>query len=580
MSVPDHIGRYQIVGPLATGGMAQILLGSLAGPEGFRRPVVIKRVLPHLAEKREFKTMFIDEARLVAGIRHSNVVTVYELGSEGGELFLVMEYLEGESVAALLRRLQKDNVRLPPEIAAYIAAEAAAGLHAAHEYVDDSGVPQQVVHRDVSPQNLIVNYDGSIKVIDFGIARAKDRGTKTRAGALKGKFAYMAPEQASRGEIDRRVDVYALGVVLHEMLTGKRLFVGTEAEMIKAICFEHVPTPREFVPDIPEELEAIVLRAMSRDVNTRYPTAAAFRQALIEYLRGLTSHGREHLVEIMERLFPDRRAEKRDMLRKVRQGADVASLPVNTDDDEDDEEPEEIDPDDPSLAEPAAMFTPMSLDGHSPLPTTHPGSSGAPRWLVGLVVATFLGAVGGGVFLTLKLRQQSSVGGTIAQPLVVDAGVSEVVDAAVVVAPPTPQRVRVQIVSTPSRATVATPEGTALECFPLPEAGSSSDHPDGQTPCTLVLPFGEGMQEIVIARDGYREARQTVSLSEPVQAVAVSLPRMSSSSGPRQRDAGTGERTERPPPETTPQQPGRCNTTADCPAQHFCLLHQCRPRGN
>src|SRR5262245_24036371 len=208
MDLPvQSVGSFEIVGHLATGGMAEILLGRASGPSGFERIAVIKRVLPHLASEPRFAQMFLDEARIAALIRHPNVVQIHELACEGDQLFIVMEYLEGESVAGLLRRLIAQQTRLPPALAAHIVAEACCGLHAAHELVDHSGRPLGVVHRDVSPQNIFVTYDGAVKVLDFGIAVARDRVTKTETGQLKGKFEYMAPEQCLGKALDRRADL-------------------------------------------------------------------------------------------------------------------------------------------------------------------------------------------------------------------------------------------------------------------------------------------------------------------------------------------------------------------------------------
>src|SRR5262249_34122249 len=186
--LPLRIGRYEIVAELASGGMAEILLARLVGPSGFERPVVLKRILPHLAREPEFVHMFLDEARIVAGITHPNVVQVQELGKDGNELFLAMEYLEGETLWGLMRRLAVRGERLDTPLAVRVIVQACAGLHAAHELVDADGHPVNLVHRDVSPQNLFITYAGQVKLLDFGIAKAADRITRTETGVLKGKF--------------------------------------------------------------------------------------------------------------------------------------------------------------------------------------------------------------------------------------------------------------------------------------------------------------------------------------------------------------------------------------------------------
>jgi eukaryotic-like serine/threonine-protein kinase len=230
------LGRYEVVGHLASGGMAEVLLGRVRGPHGFERAVVLKRILPHLARMSSFVDMFLDEARIIARIHHPNVVQVHELGTEGGELFMAMEYLAGESVSSLVRRLATRNAKLDHALAAFIVAEACAGLHAAHELKTDDGALLHIVHRDVSPQNIFITFDGAVKVIDFGIAKSADRVARTEAGQLKGKLDFMSPEQCKSEPLDRRTDVFALGIVLYELLTQRRLFKRpSPAGTIKAI---------------------------------------------------------------------------------------------------------------------------------------------------------------------------------------------------------------------------------------------------------------------------------------------------------------------------------------------------------
>src|SRR5688572_7190193 len=258
VSWPKRIGRYDIVGPLASGGMAEILLARIVGPSGFQRPVVIKRILPHLSRQKDFVDMFLDEARIVSVIRHPNVVQVTELGHENEELFLVMEYLEGESTAGLMRRLSSRAEKLEPALAAYIVAEACAGAHAAHEQLDSTGANLGIVHRDLSPHNVFVTYGGAIKILDFGIATAADKIAKTEAGQFKGKLEYASPEQCRGAQLDRRSDIFSLGTILWELTTGFRLFKrGGAMEMLRAICEEPIPRPDTIDPEYPEELAAI-----------------------------------------------------------------------------------------------------------------------------------------------------------------------------------------------------------------------------------------------------------------------------------------------------------------------------------
>jgi len=329
-SQPWKVGRYDVVGPLATGGMAEILLGRIVGPSGFQRPVVIKRILPHLARDKGFMEMFLDEARIVAGIRHPNVVQVHELGHEADELFLVMEYLEGESAAGLAKRLRAQDEPLDFSLAAYVVAEACAGLHAAHELVDSQGQKQNVVHRDVSPQNVFITYSGEVKVLDFGIAVAADRVTRTEAGTFKGKFEYSSPEQCRGQRLDRRSDVFALGIMLFELATGKRLFKRMgQLATLRAICEEPIIRPTELLPELPAALEQVIMRALERDRDTRYPTALEMRRDLLSAIRTMTTDvaPEERLATTMNRLFADRVLEKSSMLRRVEAGSVVDDIP-------------------------------------------------------------------------------------------------------------------------------------------------------------------------------------------------------------------------------------------------------------
>ncbi len=330
-SMPATIGRYEIVARLATGGMAEILLGRLVGPNGFERPVVIKRILPHLARVPTFLDMFLDEARIVADIRHPNVVQVHELGRADEELFLVMEYLEGESASALLKRMVSRSENLPFGVAAYIVAELCAGLHAAHELVDTNGKPRELVHRDVSSQNVFVTYAGSVKLLDFGIAQAADRITRTEAGQIKGKFEYMSPEQCLSKPLDRRADIFAAGVVLYELSTGTRLFRrDSPAATIQAIFSPFTP-PSLARTAYPPSLERVVLKALAQKRKDRYATAAEMRKDLLASLRAMSTEDEptEALGKLMRERFAERMGDKAEMLRKLRLGGIDVHVPMH-----------------------------------------------------------------------------------------------------------------------------------------------------------------------------------------------------------------------------------------------------------
>jgi eukaryotic-like serine/threonine-protein kinase len=278
----QHIDRYELVAEIATGGMATVFLARLSGVGGFQRFVAIKRLHPHLASEREFVEMFLDEARLAAGIHHPNVVPILEVGASERGYYLVMEYIEGDTLARLLARAASEGNRLPEEIGIRILIDMLAGLHAAHELRDELGQPTELVHRDVSPQNVLVGTDGITRIADFGVARAAARLSATRTGQLKGKIAYMAPEQAmGKADIDRRADVFAAGIVLWEVLAGRRLFKAeNEAGTLSRVLSEPIAEVGELNPEIGPELAQVCMRALERDRDKRFATCALFADAL------------------------------------------------------------------------------------------------------------------------------------------------------------------------------------------------------------------------------------------------------------------------------------------------------------
>ncbi len=273
-TTPRKIGRYALHGEIASGGMATVHYGRLLGPVGFSRTVAIKRLHPIHARDPEFVSMFLDEARLAARIRHPNVVPTLDVVAASGELFLVMDWVQGESLAALLRVLRARGERMPPPVAASIISGVLQGLHAAHEAKDERGMALGIVHRDVSPQNVMVGVDGLARVLDFGIAKATVRVGTTRDGQIKGKLSYMAPEQLRAEALTRDADIYAASVVLWEMIAGEKLFAGdSEGVVIGRILQGDVPVLRNIVPSIPAALEAVTMRGMARDATARYKTA-------------------------------------------------------------------------------------------------------------------------------------------------------------------------------------------------------------------------------------------------------------------------------------------------------------------
>jgi serine/threonine-protein kinase len=268
-------------GMLASGGMATVHLGRLTGAAGFSRTVAIKAMRPQYVEDRDFVSMFIDEARLAARIRHPNVVPTLDVIQQGDELFLVMEYVHGETLSRLLRKSADMNAPVPIAVAAAIVRDVLLGLHAAHEAVDEKGRPLGVVHRDVSPQNVIVGTDGVARVLDFGVAKASGRTHTTRDGQIKGKLAYMSPEQL-HGTVTRAADVFAASVLLWETLAGERLFGGnSEGEVVTKILGGKIPRPGERRPGLGPELEEVVMKGLAPDPADRYATARDMAAALL-----------------------------------------------------------------------------------------------------------------------------------------------------------------------------------------------------------------------------------------------------------------------------------------------------------
>jgi len=273
-------GRYETLQPIASGGMATVYLGRVIGSAGFERRVAIKVMHPHVATDPEFIDMFLDEARLAARIHHPNVVGTLDFQRLNEGTFLVMEFIEGASLREVLRALRKRRQRMPIGTAVRIMVDALSGLHAAHELRGDQGDLLHVVHRDVSPHNILVGADGITRITDFGVARATARLTSTRGAKIKGKIAYMAPEQMGP-HIDRRADIYSAGVVLWESLTGRRLFKADhEGALIAQILAGAERSPRQMIPVIPDSVDAVCMRALALHPDDRFPTAAEFADAL------------------------------------------------------------------------------------------------------------------------------------------------------------------------------------------------------------------------------------------------------------------------------------------------------------
>jgi serine/threonine-protein kinase len=280
-----QLGKYQLLAVLGRGGMAEVFLALSRGAMGFDKLAVIKRLRPGMADDESFRRMFLDEARLAARLNHPNVVHTYEAGEHDNVYFIAMEYLEGQSLNKVVREAEKRGTPLSPLMSARIISDALAGLHHAHTLTDFDGRPLGIIHRDISPHNLFVTYEGTTKVVDFGIAKAALSSTETEVGVLKGKVAYMSPEQATGAPLDARSDVFAMGIVLWEMLTLRRLMTGdTAASTLHRLLTVQVPPASTIRPDVDPTLDAIVQCSLQKDPNRRFPSALAMREALEAYI--------------------------------------------------------------------------------------------------------------------------------------------------------------------------------------------------------------------------------------------------------------------------------------------------------
>ena len=302
---PIQFGKYTLFERIGRGGMAEVYKGRIQGPAGFERVFVVKRILPHLSDDASFIKMFVEEAKLSARLNHPNIVHIFELGAVDGEYFISMEYIRGHDLSETMRAIWKALGPPRPELVAYVGREACRGLAYAHNLTDENGRPLGMIHRDVSPSNVMLSYEGAVKMLDFGIAKALSDGTEpTKGGTLKGKYAYMAPEQTEGDNIDNRSDIFAIGIVLHEVLTGRRLFKGqNDVQTIEKVRRCEVPAPSSLNPAVPREFDHILLRALQRDPARRWSNAADMADALDDIVHSARFQP-THLQQILYDLFP------------------------------------------------------------------------------------------------------------------------------------------------------------------------------------------------------------------------------------------------------------------------------------
>ncbi|NTX62536.1 serine/threonine protein kinase [Myxococcus sp. CA051A] len=313
----EHLGRYELLTQLGRGGMAETWRARLVGAAGVTKPVLIKKVLPEFANDEAFVSMFISEARISATLSHGNIAQVFDFGRMDGQYFLAMELVDGQPLHRLLRRAAKTGLQqMPIPLATYIALEMCRGLHYAHTRTDEKGAPLHIVHRDISPDNVLISYEGQVKIVDFGIAKARMlRNFNTEPGVVRGKYLYFSPEQARGREVDARTDVWATGLVLYEMLCGQLPVTGTQAAVMSRMVHGEFSSPREVRKELPSALNEIVMRALSVDASIRYESANAFGDALASFLYPFAPRfSTMNLAYLVRELFkPDLLQEGREL---------------------------------------------------------------------------------------------------------------------------------------------------------------------------------------------------------------------------------------------------------------------------
>jgi serine/threonine-protein kinase len=319
--------RYRVLEKIASGGMAEVFRAESAGLEGFKKIVAIKRVLPHLSEKKQFIGMFLDEARLSAHLSHSNVAQVFDIGVGDNTYFIVMEYVDGADLKAIIERHKKQNQLVPIEEACLICVRICEGLAYAHELMDSNGRRIGVVHRDMSPPNVLITRHGEVKIVDFGLAKANSQLEKSEPGIIKGKFSYLSPEAALGKPVDARTDIFAVGIILWEMLAGRRLFMGeTDLETVRQVQAARVPPIRQFNPNVTPQLEAVLARSLAQNPDDRYQTARDLGQDLNQMMFHLGRPVSSFDIAQLVNPVVHEREEEREQKRLEDRGSIIGSL--------------------------------------------------------------------------------------------------------------------------------------------------------------------------------------------------------------------------------------------------------------
>jgi len=308
----DAFGPYRLVDRVAVGGMAEVFKAKRSGVEGFEKTVALKRILPHLSENKEFLDMFVDEAKMVAGLTHPNIVQIFDLGRIEESYFIAMEYVHGRDLRTIMKRARDKGLRLPLDLGLRVVSQVCSALEYAHRKKDDRGRPMEIVHRDVSPQNILITFEGDVKLADFGIAKAATKASSTDRGALRGKLLYMSPEQAWGRPIDRRSDVFSLGVVLYELVTEQKPFLasGSEMTILELVRTCVITPPRDVNPRVPEPLDRLVMKALARDPDERFQDAGQMQRGVERILRERPPVTARDIARFLELLFDRREREE------------------------------------------------------------------------------------------------------------------------------------------------------------------------------------------------------------------------------------------------------------------------------
>jgi len=310
----DTFGPYRLIDRVAVGGMAEVFKAKRSGVEGFEKIVALKRILPHLSENKEFLTMFVDEAKMVAGLTHPNIVQIHDLGKIESSYYIAMEYVHGHDLRSIMKRTHHKGLRMPLDLSLRVVSQVCSALEYAHRKKDERGQPMEIVHRDVSPQNILIAFEGNVKLADFGIAKAATKASKTERGALRGKLLYMSPEQAWGRTIDKRSDVFSLGLVLYETVTEQRPFAGadSEATILELVRKCVITPPRAVNPRVPEALDRVIMKALARDPEERYQDAGQMQRGIEKILRERPPVTTRDVARFLELLYDKEEREEGD----------------------------------------------------------------------------------------------------------------------------------------------------------------------------------------------------------------------------------------------------------------------------